>query len=136
MITDNFKQFAFIRSRSTKEFEVTVNRKMQELKHRKPEITFSESGDYMIARISYTESIMTPEDLADAYAMQNIKFTCQDCPMFKPIMNKDGTPNQRVRYGDCKYAKYGRTDKEARCCDTLYKLYRTGEVQLCLAKSE
>ena len=42
----------------------------------------------------------------------------------------------RVKYGDCPYSEYGRTYKNARACDMLYKKIRSGEVQLCLAESE
>ena len=77
-----------------------------------------------------------PEYLGDVYEMQNVRFTCQDCPMFKPILNKDGTPNLRVKYGKCQYADFGRTYKDSRCCDMLYTLLRNGTVQLVVADLE
>lgn len=136
MRANGFKQFAFIREDSPEEFEKKVNEKMEELRNGRPEIKTRLDGHTMMAEISYTKSVCIPESLADAYELQNIRFTCQDCPMFEPIKNRDGSPNLRVKYGDCKYSEYGRTYKDSRCCDTLYKLFRTGEVRLCLAESE
>ena len=105
---NDFKQFAFILEDSPEEFEKKVNEKMEELRYGRPEIKTRLDGHTMMAEISYTKSVRIPESLADAYELQNIRFTCQDCPMFKPIMNKDGSPNLRVKYGDCKYAEFGR----------------------------
>ena len=136
MRNESYRQFATVRSDTTDRFDEELNKKMRDLQWKHPEVTFREDGRYMVAHISYIESTRIPEDLGDIYEMQNVRFTCQDCPMFKPILNRDGTPNMRVKYGDCKYAEFGRTYKESRCCDTLYKLFRTGEIRLCLAESE
>lgn len=136
MRNESYKQFATIRANTTEKFDAELNQKMRDLKWKSPEVSFREEGAYMIAHISYTESTNIPEDLGDIYEMQNVRFTCQDCPMFQPIKNKNGSPNMRVKYGDCPYAEFGRTYKESRCCDTLYKLFRTGEIQLCLVEPE
>ena len=136
MRCESYQQFATIRSDSEEDFDRKLNEKMRQLRNNKPEVEFRDRGQILVAHIRYTEREYQPDDLGDEYEQQNIRFTCQDCPMFEPILNKDGSPNLKVKYGDCKYAQFGRTFKESRCCDTLYKLFRTGEVQLCLAKSE
>ena len=136
MRSESYKQYDFIREDAVEIFTDKVNKRMQELQYNSPEVEVMHEGRYMIAQIRYTQHVNIPEDLADIYEMQNVRFTCQDCPIFKPILNKDGTPDLRVKYGDCKYAEFGRTYKNSRCCDTLYKLFRTGEVRLCLAESE
>lgn len=136
MRTSNYRQFDIIRADNPESFTKKLNSRLYELRYNWPDVSFSEEGQFLIARISYVEHERVPEDLGDVYEMQNVKFTCQDCPMFKPILNKDGAPNMRVKYGDCKYSEYGRTYKNSRCCDMLYNLLRTGEVQLCLAEKE
>ena len=136
MKTESYKQYDFIREDSVEIFSEKVNKRMEQLKYSNAQIEIMHEGRYMIAQICYTKHVDIPEDLGDVYEMQNIRFTCQYCPIFRPILNRDGTPNQRVKYGDCKYAEFGRTYKDSRCCDTLYKLFRTGEVKLCLAESE
>lgn len=136
MRTSSYKQFEIIRADSPEDFTDRLNRRLFDLRHNWPDVSFGEEGQYLIARISYMQHDRVPEDLGDAYEMQNVKFTCQDCPMFKPIRNKNGEPNLRVKYGNCPYAEYGRTYKESRCCDMLYSLLRTGKIYLCLADDD
>lgn len=136
MRTNSYRQFEIIRDEKAEQFTAKLNERLYELRHSFPEVTFSEEGEQLIARISYLQHDRVPEDLGDVYEMQNVKFTCQDCPMFKPILNKDGTPNLRVKYGKCTYAEFGRTYKESRCCDMLYTLLRNGTVQLVMADLE
>ena len=136
MKSESYKQFATVRSDDTNTFDDELNRKMRDLRWNRPEVQFREQGQNLIAHISYYEREMIPEDLGDVYEMIDVSFKCEDCPMFKPIRNKDGSPNLRVKYGDCPYSEYGRTYKNARACDMLYKMLRSGEVRLCLAESE
>lgn len=132
----SYKQFDIIRSDDPAIFTEQLNEKMYELRQSYPDVTFSEEGDYLIARISYIQHERVPEDLGDVYEMIDVKFKCEDCPFFEPILNKDGRPNLRVKYGNCPYAEFHRTYKETRACDLLYKMIRSGEVRLCLADSE
>ena len=136
MKVSSYKQFEVIREKSPEAFTEKLNKKMYELRHNFPEVKITEADCSLIAQISYVETERSAEDLADVYEMQNVRFTCQDCPMFKPILNKDGTPNLRVKYGKCQYAEYGRTYKDSRCCDMLYALLRNGTVQLVIADLE
>ena len=136
MRTSSYKQFEIIRASDPETFTEKLNEKMYELRRSWPEVAFSEEGEYMIARISYMQHDRVPEDLGDIYEMIDVSFKCEDCPMFEPIRNRDGKPNMRVKYGNCKYAEFGRTYKTSRACDMLYKMIKSGEVQLCLADSE
>ena len=136
MKTSSYRQFDIVRDEDPAEFTARLNERLYELRYSFPDVTFSEEGQQLIARISYLQHDKVPEDLGDVYEMQNVRFTCQDCPMFKPILNKDGTPNLRVKYGKCQYADFGRTYKDSRCCDMLYTLLRNGIVQLVVAELE
>lgn len=136
MRMSTYRQFEIIRAESPEAFTDKLNARLYELRQNFPEVTFSEAGKYLIARISYVQRDKVPEDLGDVYEMQNVRFTCQDCPLFKPINNKNGTLNMRVKYGNCEYSEYGRTYKDSRCCDMLYTLLRNGTVQLVMADLE
>ena len=136
MRTSSYKQFDIIRSDDPEIFTEKLNEKMYELRKSWPDVTFSEEGKYLIARISYVQHDRVPEDLGDVYEMIDVSFKCEDCPMFEPIRNKDGSPNLRVKRGKCPFSEYGIVYKDSRACDMLYKKIRSGEVQLCLAESE
>lgn len=136
MRTSSYKQFAIIREDSTEAFQERLNEKMQELRHCWPDVTFSEEGPYMIARIVYLQHDHAPEDLGDAYELMDVSFRCEDCPEFRPIRNKDGTLNARVKYGDCPHSQYGRTYKNSRACDLLYMMLRDGRIHLVKNEEE
>lgn len=136
MRTSSYKQFDIIRSNDPETFTEKVNAKMYELRQSWPEVTFSEEGEFLIARISYIRHDSVPEDLGDVYEMMDVSFKCEECPMFEQITNKDGSPNLRVKYGNCPYAEFHRTYKSTRAYDMLYKMLKSGEVRLCLAESE
>ena len=136
MKTSSYRQFDIVRDEDPAEFTARLNERLYELRYSFPDVTFSEEGQQLIARISYLQHDRVPEDLGDVYEMQNVRFTCQDCPMFKPILNKDGTTNLRVKYGKCRYADFVRTYNDSRCCDMLYTLLRNGTVQLVVAELE
>ena len=136
MRTSSYKQFATVRSKDTDAFDDELNRRMRELRWNRPEVEFREQGQDLIAHISYYERERVPEDLGDVYEMIDVSFKCEDCPMFEPIRNKDGSPNLRVKRGKCPFSEYGIVYKDSRACDMLYKKIRSGEVQLCLAESE
>lgn len=136
MRTSSFKQFDVIREEDPEVFTAKLNTRLRELRHNWPEVKISEGDRYILAQISYTEHDRVPEDLGDVYEMQNVKFTCQDCPIFEPIQNRDGSLNLRVKYGKCPYAEFGRTYKEARCCDMMYTLLRNGKIQLTMVELE
>ena len=129
MRRESFQQYAIVAADSAQELTEQLNAKLIELKDKRPQVTF----EGFIARISYTEFATIPESATDSLELKHgIEFTCQDCPYLEPILNKDGTPNLRVKHGNCKYAEYGRTLITGRACDELFNGIKRGEVQLCL----
>lgn len=130
MRTSSYKQFDFVRDEHPEIFEEKVNKKMYERRFDYPEVTFSEEGKWLIARISYIKHEHAPEDLGDVYEMMDVRFKCEDCPMFEPIHNKNGSLNMRVKYGDCPHSQFGRTYKDSRACDLLYMMLRDGRIHL------
>lgn len=119
-MTQSVKRFAIVRETSAQSFESALNEKMTELRELNPAVTFSETGDYMTARIEYTERIEIPEE---TLSETGIRFHCVDCPYFEPD----------TWYG-CKFAGMERTSKYSAACDVLYRLIEDGEVSPCLTK--
>lgn len=136
MRRESFKQYFIIRADNPEDLTDQLNEKMMELRTNRPEVTFSEQGQYMFARICYNSDITIIEDRADEYVAKGVKLTCSDCPIFKPPMKRDGTTDERKKYGDCKFSEYGRTARDTAACDTLFTMIDNGEVRLCLADSE
>ena len=122
------KRFAIVRETSAQSFEERLNETLETLKEQNPEVTFSETGDYMTARIEYTAQIEVPEA---PISESGIRFTCADCPYFEPIRKGDGTVDGRVKYGECAFSKFGRTFKTSAACEILYRGIENGEVALC-----
>lgn len=127
------KQFAIVRSDSASLFEEQLNAKMIELIDQNPDVTISESGDKLTAKITYTKQIEL-EPTEKSAAETGIKFTCQDCPMFEPILKGDGTEDGRLKYGNCEFSKFGRTNKASDACEVLYRMIQSGGIGLCYRK--
>ena len=126
----SIQQFAIVRSDSASAFEEELNARIMELSDKNPIVKF----DGLTAYISYTEAVKIPEDVYDEYELKGVKFRCEDCPMFEPILKEDGTEDKRVRYGNCEFSKYGRTMKDAEACDQLFTMIQNGRVGLCFRK--
>ena len=125
------KRFAIVRETSAQSFEERLNETLDSLQEQNPIVTFSETGEYMIARIEYTARVEVPEE---PITEKGIRFTCADCPYFEPIRKGDGTADRRKKYGDCAFSKYGRTFKTSAACDILYRGIENGEVALCFVQ--
>lgn len=134
MRCETIPQYAIVTADSAKELTERLNAKLQELMGKRPKVTF----EGLTAHISYMERAEIVEDLADEYELEGVKLTCQDCPMFKPILKRDGTRDSRTRWGDCPLCRdtFGRTARDSRACKTLFQMINSGEVKLCLAESE
>lgn len=130
MRRESFQQFAIVAADSAQELTERLNAELYKLRDKQPTVTF----EGMIARIRYTEEIQVKETLSDEYAGEGIKLTCQDCPIFKPVLKADGTPDARVRWGDCPFCEYGRTSRDSAACERLFHMINSGEVRLCLAE--
>ena len=130
MRRDSFQQFAIVAADSAQLLTEQLNAKMYELRRKSPVVQF----DGLTARISWVETADFAEDITDEYKAVGIRLTCQDCPVFTPILKADGTVDKRIKYGDCPYATYGRTDKTSQACEKLYEMINNKEVRLCLAE--
>lgn len=134
MRCESIQQYAIVSADSAQELTERLNAKLKELVDKRPKVTF----EGLIAHISYTERSMIVEDLTDEYELEGVKLTCQDCPMFQPILKRDGTRDSRTRWGDCPLCRetYGRTARNSRACPALFQMINSGEVRLCLAESK
>lgn len=121
------QQFAIVQCDSAAQFEGELNARIRELSGKNPTVRF----DGLTAYISYTESTKIPETLGDQYEVGGLCLTCRQCPIFEPILKADGTEDLRISYGECQYAEFGRTYKDMRACELLYKMIKSGEVGLC-----
>lgn len=133
MRSESIPQFAIVKSDSASAFEDALNARMRELARKHPVATFIESDPYF-ARISYTETAHVPETIADEYELAGYTFTCADCPAFEPILKADGTVDTRMKYGECQFAEKGRTYKDSKCCEYLFRMIQNGRVGLCFTK--
>lgn len=125
------KRFAIVRATSAQSFETQLNGTLDYLYEKNPKVTFSETGDYMTARIEYTERIEIPEE---TLSEKGIRFHSVDCPYFEPDTKRDGSVDERKKWGGCKFAEMERASKYSAACDVLYRLIENGEVSLCLTK--
>lgn len=125
------KRYAIVRETSAHQFEECLNQKLNELRDLTPTVTFSETGDYLIARIEYEDVVRVPDV---PITETGFRFTCEDCPNFEHILKRDGTIDQRIKYGNCPISKFGRTFKDTAACEVLYRMIEGGEVSLCFSR--
>lgn len=125
------KRFAIVRETSAASFEDQLNKTLEHLSDQNPKVEFSETGDYMTARIEYEAKVEIPDE---PISERGYKFSCEDCPRFEHLLKKDGTVDGRIKYGNCPAAQYGRTLKSSPACDLLYRMIENGEVELCYSK--
>lgn len=129
MRRESYQQFAIVAADSAQELTDRLNAELYRLRDKRPTVSF----EGMIARISYTETADVKETISDEFEAKGIKLTCQDCPIFKPILKSDGTADARVKWGDCPFCEFGRTTRDSAACESLFKMINSGEVRLCLA---
>lgn len=132
MKSTSYQQFAIVAADSAQLLSDRLNSKLYELRDKHPVVTF----EGLIARISYEECDTVPECLADEYRAKGVSLNCGDCPFFEPVSKKDGTKDERVKWGDCPNAHYGRTSCEAPACDLLFEMINGGEIKLSLPADE
>lgn len=125
------KRYAIVRETSAHQFEECLNEKLFELRDLSPTVEFSETGDYMTARISYEDTVDVPDQ---SISEKGFRFTCEDCPCFEHLLKSDGSIDKRIKYGNCNFSKYGRTLKNSAACELLYRMIENGEVSLCISK--
>lgn len=133
MKRSSYEQFAIVSADSASLFNQQLNEEVFRLRDNHPVVHFSESIPFY-AQIKYIVDETTPECITDEYVMQGVRFTCHQCPHYKPMLTKDGEEDKRRVYGDCEFAELGRVGKNAAACDRLYELITEGEVKLCFTK--
>lgn len=132
---ERYQQFVTVKAEASEVFTEDLNRAIYDLRGKNPVVHFSET-DPLCAYVSFTERYQSPESLSDEYELQGVKFTCEMCPMFSPIMKRNGTPDERLKYGDCPESEFGRTYKDTKACDKLYQQLRDGRVKLVSTDEE
>lgn len=127
-----FSQYATVKANTAALFTTKLNEEIYKLKDKEPNVTFSKA-DPLVAYIEYTETEQRPETLDEFAALQGIKFVCEQCPCFEPILKADETIDERRKYGDCNFEgnEFGRTLKTAPACPHLFELIQEGSVKLC-----
>lgn len=127
-----FSQYAIVRANTAALFTSKLNEEVYKLKDKEPNVKFSEA-DPLVAYIEYTETEQKPETIDEVAALDGIKFVCEQCPHFKPILKADETIDERCKYGDCDFEgnEFGRTLKTSAACSRLYELIQEGGVKLC-----
>ncbi len=133
MRNESIQRFAIVKADSAAAFEEELNARISELANNRPVVSFHDA-DPLFARISYTENVKVPETLSDEYALKGITFRCEDCPNFTPMAKADGTEDKRLKYGECQYARMGRTYRDSMACELLFQMIADGRVGLCLKR--
>lgn len=128
-----YEQYATVKEDTATLFTARLNEQLRSLKHNHPSVTFSEA-DPLCAYIKYFVDEQAPETVAEASEMEGVRFTCAQCPEFKPMLKDDGTADKRCKYGDCAYVEMGRTYKTSAACDRLYELIKEGQVKICFTE--
>ena len=129
-----FKQYAFVQAFDLDCFEVKLNEKLEDLADNDPEVAFVQNDETnMIARICYSKEIRIGEE---GPAERGVRFTCGDCPLFRHIRKRDGSPDLRRSFGDCDFGDMGRVWKTSPACGHLYKLIADGRIRLAIDEEE
>ena len=131
MKCESYQQFVIVEADTAKILTDQLNATIKDLRGKRPTVDVRNAN---LAIVSYTETETKPEDESEAYELQGLKLTCQDCPLFTPILKADGSEDNRIKYGNCPECEFGRTAKNARACNKLFRMLNSGEVRLCLAE--
>ena len=132
MRQESYQQFAIVAADSAQQLSEQLNKKLYELRTKRPQVTF----EGLIARISYSESVSIAEDLVDQYDLAGVRLRCGACPFFEPRRNTDGSADKRAKRGTCPCAEYGIAFRDSTACNRLFEMLNSGEVKLCLAESD
>lgn len=130
MKCESYQQFAIVEADTAALLTEQLNATIKKLRGKRP-VADIKSG--RLAIVSYTEDSFDPEDIGEALELEGLKITCQDCPLFTPIYKADGTEDKRIKYGNCPECDFGRTFRNSRPCEKLFRMINSGEVKLCLS---
>lgn len=125
---DTYKQYAIVQGNTAHDLTEQLNAKLYELRNKNPVVTF----EGLIARIEYDEDEQKAETLAEEFELKGVKLTCYQCPMFEPLLNKDGTENRSAKRGGCIFRPHGMTHRDVPACSKLFEMLNDGRIFLCL----
>lgn len=127
--SNKYTQYSIITDTEPQAFQDKLNAELRRLKDKQPEVNITGNGVARIAEIRYTEEeiIRQPEP-----SETGVRFTCEECPIFKPTTKRDGTADLRSKYGECPHAEMQRTWKTAPACDVLYTMLKNGKIRLAM----
>lgn len=126
------QQYAIVKENTAPLFTAKLNNELERLKDNDPTVTFS-ATDPLCAYVSYIVTERHPETIEEASSLEGVRFVCEQCPMFRPILKADGTVDGRCKFGDCTYEgnEFGRALKRQPACSYLYELIQGGGVKVC-----
>ena len=129
MKVKSYQQYAIVVGDSAQTLTEELNRKLLELADKNPDVTF----EGLIARISYTVTEREPENIVEDYEARGVNLTCQDCPFFEPMKNRNGSVDRRAKWGNCRTHDETMTKRDSMACSKLFQMLNDGEVRLCLS---
>jgi len=118
------KQIKVINTDDPAGFQEQVNRAMQELHDKDPELTIKVEGGEFTAVIQYLDRVQEePQTVKEEYHRDGIRFVCSQCPYVE--IPFDG----RVRWCHCRYAIGNMTHKDHECCERFYQELAQGMIK-------
>ena len=108
------QRIAVIHSDTAKDFELELNKRLQELSKFSPEVKFNMNMGHC-AYLYYTYEEEIPEDVKDEYELRGEQYYCGDCPELKK------TKDKRRKWFPCGYHPYGKSNIESKACAHFYE---------------
>lgn len=129
----SLEMYAIVRETAAAQFEEKLRERLFELQDQNPSVEFDSVGNDMVARIKHKETLETePPKPSEVGA----KFVCADCPHFVRERNKDGSIDNRKKWGGCPFAYMERTTLDSAACDVLYNGIKNGDIGLTFKEEE
>lgn len=129
----SIEKFAIVRETAAARFEEKLNETLFDLRDSSPAVEFDSVGDSMVARIKYMERFEVENPKPSEIG---VKFRCGDCPNFVYERNKDGSIDNRKKWGGCPFAFMERTTINAEACEVLYNAILNGDIGLTKKEAE
>lgn len=120
------KQTEVVTGSTAEDFQIKLNRALEEIAKTssKYELQFNMQMGFC-AYIVYDVRREYPETIADEYELKGIKYSCSDCPMFRP------SEDRRIKYTTCVHGTH-RCAANDDACDWFYEELDKGGIKfLC-----
>lgn len=112
------KKVRVIHAENAKEFETALNEILEEIA--KPELTFDRNLPFL-AYVTFDESFLIPESIADGYELRGEIHRCCECPYYH-------SPKDRRRKNVvCDIGERVHGNRQA--CELFYKMLNDGEIK-------